>query len=101
MNLIQGLQLYLNRQATSVWRYCFEQAIVSALGWIPTVIGVAVRAVLYKLLLRMDSYAAIENNVRLRFCDNITLGKGVYLDQGVYLHACPNGIQLGANTLVM
>ncbi|MFQ5434297.1 MAG: acyltransferase, partial [Anaerolineae bacterium] len=37
----------------------------------------------------------------LRFANHIRLGNGVYLDQGTYLHACPNGIELGENTIVM
>jgi acetyltransferase-like isoleucine patch superfamily enzyme len=49
----------------------------------------------------MDGLAAIENNVRLRFANHIHLGYGVYLDQSTYLHACPNGIDIGPNTLVM
>lgn len=49
----------------------------------------------------MDGLAAIENNVRLRFASNIRLGKNVYLDQGTYLHACPNGIEIGDDTIVM
>jgi acetyltransferase-like isoleucine patch superfamily enzyme len=49
----------------------------------------------------MDGMAAIENRVRLRFADHIRLGRNVYLDQGVYLHACPAGIVIGENSLVM
>ncbi|MER3513804.1 MAG: transferase, partial [Chloroflexota bacterium] len=32
---------------------------------------------------------------------HIRLGRGVYLDEGVYIHACPNGVEIGENTLVM
>jgi acetyltransferase-like isoleucine patch superfamily enzyme len=49
----------------------------------------------------MDGVAAIENNVRLRFTNYIKLGRGVYIDQGAYLHACPQGIQIGRDTIVM
>ncbi len=49
----------------------------------------------------MDGIAAIENKVRLRYANQIRLGNGVYLDQNTYLHACPNGITLGARTIVM
>jgi len=49
----------------------------------------------------MDGWAAIESNVRLRFARHIRLGRGSYLDQGVYLHACPNGIAIGPRTLIM
>jgi acetyltransferase-like isoleucine patch superfamily enzyme len=95
------VRLYLSRQATSLARYVWEQVITSLLGWIPTVLGVAVRALAYRLILRMKGLVAIERGVRIRFADNISLGRGVYLDEGVYLHACPAGIQIGDNTYVM
>jgi acetyltransferase-like isoleucine patch superfamily enzyme len=53
------------------------------------------------MILKMDGRAAIERNVRLRFADHISLGHGSYLDENVYIHACPKGVQIGANTLVM
>ena len=49
----------------------------------------------------MEGLAAIENRVRLRFASNIKLGKGVYIDQGAYLHACPHGIIIGEDTIIM
>lgn len=49
----------------------------------------------------MDGIAAIENGVRLQMSNNIKLGHGAYLDRGTYLHACPQGIEIGSNTLIM
>jgi acetyltransferase-like isoleucine patch superfamily enzyme len=49
----------------------------------------------------MSGGAAIESGVRIRFAQYVTLANGAYLDQGVYLHACPNGIHIGSKTLVM
>jgi acetyltransferase-like isoleucine patch superfamily enzyme len=95
------LSLYLSRQASSPWRYVWEQLIQCLFGWVPTVVGAGLRAVFYRLIMRMDGLAAIENNVRLRFCQHIHLGNGVYLDEGVYLHACPAGISIGEGTFVM
>lgn len=96
-----GLGLYIRRQASSPARYALEQILYALAGWAPTVIGIGLRAVLYRLILRMDGIAAIENGVRLRFADRIRLGRGVYLDHGVYLHACPQGISIGDNSFVM
>ncbi len=70
-------------------------------SWIPTVVGIGLRAWLYRLILRCDGVCAIEAGVRLRFAGNIALGRNVYLDQGVYLHACPQGIRIGDDTFVM
>lgn len=101
MNAATGMRLYLSRQASSLWRYGLEQVATGLLGWIPSIIGIAMRSLGYRLILRMEGVAAIENGVRLRFASNIRLGQGAYLDQGTYLHACPRGIQIGAGTIVM
>jgi acetyltransferase-like isoleucine patch superfamily enzyme len=95
------VQLYLGRQAASPARYVLEQSLQAAAGGLPTILGIGIRAVLYRLMLRMDGVAAIERNVRLRFASQIRLGRGSYLDEGVYVHACPAGVEIGANTLVM
>ena len=97
----KSIQLYLLRQASSPARYLVEQLLYILFGWVPTVVGIGVRGIFYRWILKMDGWAAIENNVRLRFANLIHLHHGVYLDQGVYLHACPNGIDIGANTIVM
>jgi acetyltransferase-like isoleucine patch superfamily enzyme len=101
MTAAQNIRLYIERQASGFWRYWLEQIVFAAAGWVPSLLGVALRAVVYRLVLRINGVAAIENGVRLRFADHIVLGSGVYLDQGVYLHACPAGIEIGANTMVM
>jgi acetyltransferase-like isoleucine patch superfamily enzyme len=51
--------------------------------------------------MHIDGIVAIEDGVRIRFADNVRLGKGVYLDHGVYLHACPGGITIGDESMVM
>ena len=93
--------LYLSRQASSLWRYALEQTLFLLVGWIPTVVGIALRAALYRLIMPMTGLAAIENGVRIRFADQVRLGRNVYIDQGVYLHACPQGIDIGDDTLIM
>ena len=87
--------LYLSRQADSLWHYLLEQTLQFVLGWIPTTAGIALRAVFYRLMLKMDGVAAIERNVRLRFASRIHLGRGAYLDENVYIHACPQGVEIG------
>jgi acetyltransferase-like isoleucine patch superfamily enzyme len=99
--LCAAISLYLQRQASNLWRYCLEQMLFALIGWVPSIIGIGLRALLYGLILHMEGMAAIENGVRLRFANHIRLGRGVYLDQGVYLHACPKGISIGENSYVM
>jgi carbonic anhydrase/acetyltransferase-like protein (isoleucine patch superfamily) len=93
--------LYLRRQASSPGRYFLEQFVTGAFGWIPTPAGIALRAAAYRLIMRMHGMAAVERGVRIRFASHVTLEHGAYVDQGVYLHACPNGISIGRNSLVM
>lgn len=95
------IKLYLSRQASGIGRYILEQTLFFLVGWIPTILGIGIRGLVYRLLLRMDGWAAVERNVRLRFADGIRLGHGAYLDEGVYLHACPQGIEIGSRTIVM
>jgi len=99
--MLKTIRLYLDRQASSFFRYFYEQTILFFLGWMPTIIGIGVRGLFYRLILHMEGLAAIENNVRLRYTNYIKLGHGVYLDEGVYLHACPQGIEIGNETIVM
>jgi acetyltransferase-like isoleucine patch superfamily enzyme len=99
--VIAGLGLYINRQADGLGRYVLEQLLYFLFGWIPTVVGIALRGLFYRLILKMDGLAAIESGVRLRFANHLRLGNGVYIDQGAYLHACPAGIEIGANTIIM
>jgi acetyltransferase-like isoleucine patch superfamily enzyme len=99
--MLNTIRLYLDRQASSLFRYILEQLLYFLFGWIPTIVGVGVRGLFYRLILRMDGLAAIESRVRLRFADHIKLGHGVYLDEGVYLHACPKGIEIGPRSIVM
>lgn len=98
---MNSLRLYLDRQASHLGRYVWEQFVLGLLGWVPTVVGIGLRAFAYRLIMRLDGIVAIERNVRIRFADHVRLAKGVYLDEGVYLHACPGGIDIGENTFVM
>jgi acetyltransferase-like isoleucine patch superfamily enzyme len=99
--LASGLSLYTGRQASSGLRYVLEQTVMGLCGWMPTVLGIGLRALAYRSILSMEGTVAIENAVRIRFADHVHLGNNVYLDQAVYLHACPQGIWIGENTFVM
>ncbi len=99
--MLKMLSLYIHRQADSWLHYLWEQMVLFLFGWVPTIVGIGLRGVMYRLILQMEGMAAIESGVRLRFANHIRLGNGVYLDQGAYLHACPGGIELGSGSIVM
>jgi hypothetical protein len=90
-----NLGLYIRRQAAGPGRYILEQLVFALAAWVPTVVGVALRALLYRLILHMDGMAAIEDGVRIRYASHIWLGKGVYIDNGVYLLPVPAGFPSG------
>ena len=87
---------------SSGWRsWLLQELATGLLGWIPSMPGIALRGVGYRLLLDAEGTPAIEQGVRLRFIENIRLGRNVYLDQETYLHACPAGISIGDDSVVM
>ncbi len=95
------LRVYVSRQASGIPRYVVEQLMQTVVGWVPSIVGIGLRALLYRTIMSIDGLAAIEDGVRLRFASQIQLGRGVYLDHGTYIHACRNGVQIGAETLIM
>jgi len=101
VSVYRHLRLYINRQANGFARYWIEQVLYAFVGWVPTIVGIALRLLCYRLIMQLDGVVAIENGVRVRFADQIHLGRNVYVDQGVYLHACPQGITIGENTFIM
>jgi acetyltransferase-like isoleucine patch superfamily enzyme len=74
---------------------------MTLLGGLPSLLGVGLRGIAYKLLLKAEGVPIIEHNVRLLCPANIRLGKQVYLDSYVYLHALPAGISIGEGTSLM
>ena len=99
--MLARLRAYVETQASGIGPYVKQEVLTGLFGWVPSLPGIAARGVGYRLMLRADGAPAIEQSVRLRYAENIRLGRSVYLDHGVYLHACPNGITIGDDTLVM
>jgi acetyltransferase-like isoleucine patch superfamily enzyme len=95
------LRYYLEGQSTGVGRYLLEQTLFFFLQGIPSLVGIGLRALAYRLILQSDGLPVVEDRVRLCQPANIHLGRHVYLDHGVYLHACPQGIFIGDETFVM
>jgi len=98
---MEQIRYYLAGQAKSLPAYILEQTILTVFGWIPTLLGIALRSLVYRLIMKLNGTAAIENGVRIAYASHVRLGQGVYLDHGVYLHALPTGITIGDNTFIM
>jgi acetyltransferase-like isoleucine patch superfamily enzyme len=99
--MIKKLRYYLTGQAASLPVYILEQLVLGLFSWVPTIIGLGLRGLAYRLIMKLDGMPGIEAGVRIAYASNIRLGKGVYLDQGVYLHALPGGISIGDETFLM
>ena len=95
------LAYYLSGQASNLGDYIVQELVTSLCGWVPSLPGIALRALAYKLVLTMRGFSAIESGVRIRHARNVRLGPNVYLDHGVYLHACLDGIDIGADSCIM
>jgi acetyltransferase-like isoleucine patch superfamily enzyme len=99
--MLHSLDYYVHNQASSLKRYALQETVLSLCGWVPSLPGIAVRALAYKLIMRADGFPAVGRRVRVAFAENVHLGRNVYLDDGVYLHACPSGIDIGDDSFVM
>jgi acetyltransferase-like isoleucine patch superfamily enzyme len=99
--MIEQLRYYLAGQAKNLPAYILEQFVLLACGWVPTIAGIGLRALAYRLIMKLEGMPAIEAGVRIAHADKVRLGKGVYLDRGVYLHALPGGITIGDHTFIM
>ncbi len=95
------LRYYVEGMSTSPAAYLLEQTLYALFAGLPGLLGIGLRALTYRLILHSEGWPAIEDDVRLAQAGNIHLGKGVYLDHGCYLHACPQGIFIGAESFVM
>jgi acetyltransferase-like isoleucine patch superfamily enzyme len=99
--MLSALRYYVRGHASSVGRYLLQELILGLCGWVPSVPGIALRALAYRLIMRVDGFAAVESGVRISFAENVRLGRRAYLDRGVYLHATPGGIEIGDEAFIM
>src|SRR4051794_18318501 len=99
--MLKQLRAYIATQASSGRAYCKQEAVTALCSWVPSLPGIALRGLAYRTILNARGTPAIEAAVRLRYAENIQLGRNVYLDHGTYLHACPGGITIGDDTLIM
>ena len=99
--VLQRLAFYVEGQAPDVANYVLQGMLTTLFGSVPGLPGLALRGLTYRGMMRLDGFVGIEAGVRLRHARHIELGRNVYLDQGVYLHACPGGIQIGDDTVIL
>jgi acetyltransferase-like isoleucine patch superfamily enzyme len=101
MTTLDALRFYLHAKTRSLPRYLLSETLQALVGWVPSVVGVGLRGVLYKAILRAEGLPAIEDHVRINRAEDITLGRGVYIDHGVYLHGALGGLSIGDQSWIM
>jgi acetyltransferase-like isoleucine patch superfamily enzyme len=101
MKAFDSLRFYLRSKSSSPWHYVMGETLQALLSWIPGIVGVGMRGVGYRLVLKCDGLPAIEDHVRLCRVEDIRLGSGVYIDHGVYLHGAPGGLSVGSGSWIM
>lgn len=99
--MLKQLRYYLAGQSASLPAYLLEQVILGLFGWIPGLVGIGLRAVVYRAIMTLRGIPAIEAGVRIVYASNVRLGQNTYLDHGVYLNALPGGITIGADSFIM
>ena len=99
--MMDAVRFYMRGKTSSLPRYIVSECLQAMLGWIPTPVGMGLRGVFYKLVMKTTGLAAIEDHVRLIRTEDIVLGKSAYLDYGVYLHGGPGGLHIGDGSWVM
>jgi acetyltransferase-like isoleucine patch superfamily enzyme len=96
------LHLYVSTRAESFWRFIFETSVQTLCGWMPSLIGVAVRLITYRPLLRRNSRSPfIEAHSELFYFSNLSFGASVYIDSGVRIHASRAEISIGDSSRIM
>jgi acetyltransferase-like isoleucine patch superfamily enzyme len=96
-----AVRFYLRSKSTTVWRYAIGESLQGLIAWMPSILGIGLRAIAYKLFLHAEGFPAIEDHVRISRPEDIWLGAGVYLDHGVYLHGGKGGLHIGAGSWIM
>jgi acetyltransferase-like isoleucine patch superfamily enzyme len=99
--MLKNLKIFFAVESSGFFRYWLEQSVFLVFGWVPSIVGITLRLFFYRLLLQARGKFVIQPGVLLKQPHNITLYDGVYIDHRVYIHATPNGVEIGANTRVM
>lgn len=101
MTFGEKIGVYARTLSTHPARLPFEQLVFLLASWVPTPLGVALRAALYPLIVHARWPLVVEKNVTLHRPGAIRLGRNVYLGDNVYLLAGGSGIEIGDYTEIL
>lgn len=95
------LRQFIRAKSTSVPRYFLEQALYLALQMIPTVVGLCLRSLAYRLLFTSDGPFGLEENVSITHAANLHLGRNAFVARNCFLGASDGGIHIADNAVVL
>lgn len=101
LSIFQKLRLHLLIESSSVYRYWIEIFLQSIIGWIPTIIGISIRSILYRLIFDIQGNVAIQTGCIFKQTKSIHMDNGVFIDHNVYMHSTDYGIVIGENSRIM
>lgn len=79
-----------------------ESLLQLAVSWTPTLLGMALRVILYKPIFARNSKCPfVEKSVEFFYANNIKFGSSVYVDANCRLHASNAEIVVGNSTRIM
>jgi len=99
--VIERVPEYYRAQSGSVLRNTAEELLMSLFGWLPGGTGIALRAVLWRLLVKGAGFFSADTGVIIKHTDAIEIGKGVFLDRRVYLHGGKKALRIGDGARLM
>lgn len=91
---------YLSCLFANPARYLIEKALFFLFSRWDGIMGMSMRAVIFRPLFKGEGLFMIEKNVDFRRTDCITLEKGVFIGKNCSIYGMPDGIHLGKNVKI-
>lgn len=101
LSVSQKLKLHFLMESTGLFRYFFENLIQFLLNWVPSILGIGLRFLFYRMVIKLEGKVVIQAGCIFKQSKNIMLKDGVYIDHRVYMHATLGGIVIGENSRIM
>lgn len=100
--LFDNIELYFYNNSTGLVSYCIENTIFFLVSWIPSLLGIILRFVFYKLLFgKSRGVFIIEDGVSIKRPKEINIDSGVYIGKNSHVWSTPEGLFLSRNVRIM
>jgi acetyltransferase-like isoleucine patch superfamily enzyme len=99
--MLDKLRDFILSESTSLSRYLPEQIIQLFLSWIPSIIGVFLRAFFYKFLVSGQGTFYLQSGVILKNLKNIFLNDEVYIDHRAYINGSGGVVEIDRGSRIM